>query len=41
VLRGSSWYGKASGLRSAVRSGDDPRIWHIDRGFRLARTLTL
>jgi formylglycine-generating enzyme required for sulfatase activity len=40
ILRGGSWYGIRSNLRSAFRVGDTPGLRSIDVGFRVASTLS-
>jgi formylglycine-generating enzyme required for sulfatase activity len=40
-LRGGSWTFDPRWLRGAARGWTPPHDWHYDRGFRLARTLTL
>jgi formylglycine-generating enzyme required for sulfatase activity len=40
VLRGGSWYYFPWGLRSAVRVGNVAVNRSVDRGFRVARTLS-
>jgi formylglycine-generating enzyme required for sulfatase activity len=36
VLRGGSWYGNPRDARAAFRNGNQPDLWSIDGGFRLA-----
>ena len=38
VIRGGSWFNGSYDVRSATRIGTDPDSWHINEGFRCARS---